>query len=131
MYPMEKGVLISDPNRGVRIGDSLITRKQIKHIVEQRKAEGKSIEEIKEIILDIPAAIMDFDFEVPNRNERYPGSLIRYKVFSGLERGIAVVVDKKVRRMRTVITAYLCSPAKIYKIKKKLDTSAAGETPHS
>jgi hypothetical protein len=79
MYLLEKDALIVDPERGVKIGDDVLTRKQVKHIIEQRKAEGKSAKEIKEII----------------------------------------------------ITSYLCSPAKIFKIQKKLNTSAAGETPHS
>jgi len=131
MYAMEKGVLIINPDKGVRIGDSILTRKQLKHIVEQRKAEGKLADEIKEIIDYIPAAITEFDFEIPNPNPRYPESTIRYKVFQGWERGIAVVIDKKAKRGRDVITSYLCSPAKIFKIQKKLNASAAGETPHS
>ena len=131
MYSMEKGVLIKNPYACTRIGDALLTRKQIKHIIEQRKTEGKSAEEIKEIIDHIPAAIMEFDFEILNSNPRYSGSSIRYKVFHESEQGIAVVLDKQAKDGRAVITSYLCSPAKIFKIQKKLHTSAAGETPHS
>lgn len=131
MYPMDKGALIIDPNKGMRIGDGEITRKQMKHIVEQRKAEGRSLQEITGIVDYIPCVIIDFDFEIRNHNGKYPGSVIRYKVFQEWEQGIAVVMDEQSKNTRKVITAYLCSPAKIYKIREKLNASAAGETPHS
>lgn len=131
MYFLEKGVFVDDFEKAFRFGDGSLNRRQVKHIVEQRKAEMKSIEEIKEIFDYIPVAVAHFDFETPNHNPKYPGSVLRYKIFQELEKGIAVVMDKKKGGKRDIITAYLCSPKKIYLKQKKLNTSAAGETPHS
>lgn len=130
MYPLEKGIFIIDPDKDFRIGDGMLTRKQIKHIVEQRKAEGKSADEIKEIIDHIPSVIFAADFELSNRNPKYPGSVMRFKYFQEWEKGLAVVMDQKKGAVRKVITAHLYSSKKILLLRKKLNTSAAGETPN-
>jgi hypothetical protein len=131
MYFLEKGVFVDDFEQAFRFGDGSLNRRQVKHIIEQRRAEMKSIDEIKEIFDYIPVAVANFDFEMPNQNKKYPGSVLRFKIFQELERGIAVVMDKKKGNKRDIITAYLCSPKKIYLKQKKLNASAAGETPHS
>jgi len=129
MYPMRKGIFVSRPNEAVTMKDGRLNRKQIKHIIEHRKAEKKSMAEIKAILDHIPETIADYDFEVMNLNPKYPGSVIRGKIFQ--ERGIVVVLDRKIETIRDVITAYLCSPKHLRRLKnKKLHTSAAGETPH-
>src|ERR1700733_382571 len=129
MYRMEQGVLIIQPNKDVRISDALLTRKQIKHIVEQRKAEGKLIEEIKEIIEHIPAVVTAPDLELPNKNPKYPASVMRFKIFEEWERGLVVVMDRKKGATRKVITAHLYSRTRIRSLQEKLNASAAGETP--
>jgi hypothetical protein len=49
MYPMEKGVFIDRPEEIVlQCGDGYLTRRQIKHIVENRKAERGSARDIKQ-----------------------------------------------------------------------------------
>jgi hypothetical protein len=122
MYHMEKGAFIFDPDKEIaRFGGCHITRRQVKHIIEQRKDEGKSAEEIVELLCLIPQATVNYNFEIPNRNLKYPGSVLRALVFPGKTSGIIVVLDKPMDGVRDVITALQ---------KKKLDTSAAGETPN-
>ena len=90
-------------------------------MVEQRKAEGKSREEIKNIVCDIPSVILSLDFEIANQNKTYEGSVL-WRV---------VVMDKEVDGRRGLITAYPCRPAYAYFLLiEKLHTSAAGKTPH-
>lgn len=131
MYPMEKGEPIYNMEQSFRIHDGRLSRRHIKHIVEQRKSEGKSTAEIKEMFDYIPSVVADFDFEIPNHNKKYPESILRFKVFQEFERGVVVVMDKKECNKRDIITVYFCSPKKIYLKKKKLNATAAGETPHS
>ena len=132
MYCTRKGVFIQRSEERIEFGDACLSRKQTKHIIERRKNEGKSAIEIKDILDHVPRAVIDPDFEVPNTNPKYPGSVIRAKVFEGWERGVLVVLDKSSGGKRDIITAYLCNPKNAYLLKKKrLGTSAAGETPHS
>src|ERR1700733_6087684 len=112
MYPMEKGVFIAEPGYVLRVGDCRISRRQIKHIVEQRKAEHKSLEEVAEIVCLIPEVIFGFDFEMPNYSQKYPESIIRAKIFAEREQGVVIVMDKK-QAMRDLITAHLYSPSKM------------------
>jgi hypothetical protein len=131
MYPMERGVFIADPQKTLLIGDCRISRRQIKYVVEQRKAEHKSLKEVIEIINLIPETISTSDFEGPNYSPKYPRSIIRAKVFSEWEQGMVVVLDQERAGARDLITAHLYSPDNMDALRKKLDTSAAGKTPHS
>ena len=129
MYPMEKGVAIFDFQASFHIYDGRLSRRQIKHIIEQRKSEGKPKIEIKNLFYDIPETIMHADFEMPNTNLRYPGSIMRLKAFNTSRDGVIVILDKKTNQARDIITAFSRSSERISTMKKKLDASAAGETP--
>jgi hypothetical protein len=129
-YLLEKGAIIQDPNADIRIGDCRITRRQIKHVVEQRKAENKSLEEVAQVINLIPEVILKPDFEAQNYSQKYPGSVIRAKTFTTLDQAMVVVLDEKHKKFRDLITAHLYSPDKMDLLKKKLNITAAGKTPH-
>ncbi len=132
MYNMEKGAFIARPDEALHVGDGLLTRRQIKHIIEQRKAERKSAEDVKQILAWVPEVITAFDFEMTNWNQSYQGSIVRAKIFHEHDRGLVVVMDKKEYDKRGVITAHEYSPKHLHLLqKKKLDTTAAGKTPHS
>lgn len=132
MYGMEKGAFIARPDEAIPIGDGMLTRRQIKHIIEQRKAERKSAEEIKTVLALIPEAIVNPDFEVMNWNRAYRESIVRAKIFYETDRGVIVVMDRELRGKRNVITGYLCSPKRVSRIENKmLHTTAAGKTPDS
>ncbi len=130
MYSMRKGAFVIDPDRVVQSIDVRFIRRAIKHIVEQRKAGGKSIPAIKEMLDSILSAMADFDFEIANPNVKYQKSVLRVKILNE-RRGIVVVLDRKIQNYREIITAHPCSA--VYAIrflkKKKLHTTAAGETP--
>jgi hypothetical protein len=133
MYHLEKGIFIARPDEViVRCGDGHITRRQVKHVIEQRKADGATPEEVKLILHHVPAVIIKPDFQVPNLNPRYPDSIIRVKVFKSWERGVITVLDREADNGRGLITAYSCRPTYAYFFQlKKLNASAAGKTPHS
>jgi len=130
MYPMEKGMFVVNSNEIIQFLDVRFSRRVVKHIVEQRKADGKSIPEIKNMFDDVLLAIARFDFEMPNPNQRYPGSILRIKVLDE-RRGIVLVMDEQSRGGRDVVTAHPYRPVYIARLlkKKKLHTAAAGETP--
>lgn len=133
MYSLKKGIHIEYPDEVLsRFGDVCLKRKQAKHIIEQRKAEGKSIEEIQKIFDRVPEVITSFDFEMLNPNQKYPGSILRVKFFRGRREGIVVVVGQEMEGLRSVITAHQCRLIYAYLLLlKKLNTSAAGKTPGS
>ena len=132
MYSLGNGEHIVHPDKVIfQLKDIQITRKQIKHVIEQRKAEGKSADEIRCIISYIPKTIIDFDFEIINQNQKYAGSILRVKVFKKWGCGMVVAIDKEVDGRRDLITAYpYRSISAYFLLLKKLHTSAAGKTPH-
>lgn len=132
MYGLSKGERITRPDEIIFwSGNICATRKHIKHIVEQRKAEGKSLEDIQHIIRHIPKTIVNFDFEIANPNQKYNGSVLRVKVFKKWGYGIVAAIDEEVDGRRDLITAYSCRSIYAYfLLLKKLHTSAAGKTPH-
>ncbi|MGD1003788.1 MAG: hypothetical protein ABR884_04460 [Minisyncoccia bacterium] len=132
MYPLSKGERIVHPDKVIfRSKDIRTTRKQIKHVIEQRKAEGKSADEIRRIISYIPKTIIDFDFEIVNSNQKYAGSMLRVKVFKKWGCGMVAAIDKEVDGRKDLITAYPYRYISAYfLLLKKLHTSAAGKTPH-
>jgi hypothetical protein len=133
MYHLEKGIFIHRPDEIIaRCGDGHITRRQVKHVIEQRKADGATPEEVKLILHHVPQTIIKPDFQVSNSNLRYPDSVIRVKVFRSWKHGLMVVLDKETDSGRGLITTYPCHAVDAYFFQlKKLNTSAAGETPRS
>ena len=129
MYLMDKGVPILKPKTVLRFCDVRLTRKQTKHIIEQRKEEGKSAGKIKEILTRLPEVVAHYDFEIPNSNQRHPGSIMRIKIFGQAGDGLVVVLDKKIENYRDIITAFIRDPQGMNRLKKKLQESASGETP--
>lgn len=131
MCALEKGILIARPDEIIlQCGDGYMTRRQLKHIVEQRKAELLSPEEIKRLLDLAQQVITGFDFETYNKNPRYSGSIMRIKVFKNQERSIAVVMDQKTQGGRAVITAYTYKLVYAYfRLLEKLNASTAGKTP--
>lgn len=132
MYGLDKGDHITDPDEVVfQLKNVYVTRKQIKHVIEQRKAEGRSLEEVREVVGNIPKTISNFDFEMVNSNQKYAGSVLQIKVFNKWERGMVVVLDKEMYGRKSLITAYPYRLVSSYfLLLKKLHTSAAGKTPH-
>jgi hypothetical protein len=132
MYDTDKGMPILRPDEEIFcVRNVRATRKQVKHIIEQRKADGKSIEEIKMIIGYLPILITNPDFEIFNPNQTHPGSVMRVKMFKMWQYGVVVVLDREMNDLRDLITAYPQRPISVYfLLLKKLNTSAAGKTPH-
>lgn len=130
MYPLEKGCFISNTEKTVLMGDSSINRKQVKHIIKQRKADGRSLEEIKIVFEGLLGAVGDYNFEIQNTNQDHPGSVMRIRFFKERKGGIVVVMDRKIGNRREIITAFERNVSAIERLRKKLQESTPGETPH-
>jgi hypothetical protein len=120
-YWLERGAPISDPRTGFLFQNIILRRQSIKHVVEQRKAEGKSIEEIKQLFFGTLETIKNFDFEILNTNQAdYPGSVMRVKTFEEWKRGVIVVLsDQNDISKRIFITSFPCREKRISLLQKK------------
>jgi hypothetical protein len=105
-YVLEKGFVIPDPYVGFILGQVFISRKSIKHIVERRKDEGKSLEEILKIFERIPRVIERPEFITKNDSLNYPKSITQGLFFEELNRGIVVILSDFIQEKRHLITAY-------------------------
>lgn len=119
MFPMLKGILIPQYTMALRFGDGRLTRKHIKHIVEQRTTEHKSLNEIKQLLDLVPETIMHHRLEIVNRNKKYPGSIIRACPFKDSGDWILVVMDAEVRKTRDVITVFISGPKYVHALQNK------------
>jgi hypothetical protein len=130
-YLLEKGVFIERPDEIVlQCWDGYMTRRKLKHIVEQRKEDHHPAEDIKRMLDDASIIVKNFDFETVNPNKKYPGSIIRVKVFKSRERGAIVVMDAPIYEKRPIITTYpYRSTFAYFLLLEKLHASAAGEAP--
>ncbi len=108
-------------------GDAWFPQERILHVIKRRKEDGRTVEEVKQLFDQIPNAVVNFDFEIPNKNQKdYSGSVMRVRA------DVVVVVNKKIGPAREIITAFSRSPRGIKSLKKKkLQESASGETPRS
>jgi hypothetical protein len=105
-YLLEKGAVILNPQYGVIIGNAFFSRKSIKHIVERRKDEGKSVEDILMIFEGIPRVIEYPEFIIKNDSLNYPNSIAQGIFFEELNRGIVVILSDFIQEKRHLITAY-------------------------
>ncbi len=117
LFSSKKGSTITNPNESFTFGDGKITRKQMKHIIEQRKLEGKTPEEIKIIFSKIPEVIENPLLEYPNTSSNYPGSIVRIQKFDDLGGGVAVILDKG--EIKDVITAFTKRESEVNRLKNK------------
>lgn len=114
LYSLETGAVISEPNKKLRFGDVFFTRRQIKHVIESRKAEGRSVEYIIDLFLFGLAIINDFDFSIPNTDQKsYPGSIMRIK------NNAIIILDREEQGRRAVITLFVRNARSIKMLKKK------------
>jgi hypothetical protein len=131
MYFLEKGVFVPDFEKIISFADGRFSRRQIKHIIEQRKAEGKSINNLKHLMDCALEALREPDFVLLNTNQSHPGSIMRVKFFEMEKTGVVVVMDAEIKKCRDVITAFSRDIKGIKRLHKKLQESASGETPRS
>lgn len=106
MYPMKKGVFILDPEDKIQLSfDVSISRRALKHIIENRKDNTYSMNRIKNMIDRIPIALNQPDFDVLNtKNQKY-NSFISGKIFSEEKEGLMIVYVIE-GKTKCVITAF-------------------------
>jgi len=120
-YQLRNDARIIDPGKCFRFYDITIGRRAIKHVIEQRKAEGVSSDDIKRLLFGVLKTISEFEFEIINPNQSdYPKSVIRAKVFSKWKMGVVIVLDKSDDGgNRQFITAFYCRPKRVVFMRKK------------
>jgi len=120
-YLLEKGAVIFEPDKPFIFNNVILRRRAIKHVIEQRKAERISPNEMKRLFTRILKTIDRFDMEIININQSdYPMSIMQTKIFPESEIGIVVVLDKHNDvGHRTFITAFYCRPERIVLMQKK------------
>jgi hypothetical protein len=120
-YRLKKGAFISEPEKSFLFCDVFIGRRAIKHVVEQRKAEKVSSENMRQFFARMLRTISEFDLEILNTNQSdYPISVMRMKIFPESEIGTVIVLDKRDEiGRRAFITAFYCRPERIVLIQKK------------
>ncbi len=105
-FGIEPKVEISEPTITLIFGDARLTRQQTKHIVEQRMAQGKTIEEINSIFERLPEVVKNSTLEYPNTSLKYPNSFRRARFYPELNKGVVVILDNKTGEIHDVITAF-------------------------
>ena len=109
-YVLEKGSSILDPYSGFTFGQVFISRKSIKHVVERRKDEEKSVAEILKIFERIQTVIKYPKFTIKNDSLNYPKSIAQGLFFKELNRGIIVILSDFIQEKRHLVTAYTKKP---------------------
>ncbi len=111
------GFLIDQPTEIITMVRSIhFTRKTIKHLVDQRKKDGLSLEEIETLFKRISECYRAPDLRLPNHNKNYPTSALLVKFYPNENRGLVVVYIMDADNF-LVITAFYRLEKKILKLK--------------
>ena len=110
---------ISDPTSSFLFGDTRLTRQQVKHIVEQRVAEGKTAKEVSSMMERLPEVVQYPTLEYPNNSLKYPNSFRRARFYPELNKGIVVILDNKTGEIHDVITAFSNRPGTFRKLEAR------------
>jgi hypothetical protein len=119
-FPMRKGEFILNPTRMISFSPGiLISRKAIKHIVEQRSLIDRFDERAIKLLFQIARdAIMDPQIIAKNNNVKYPNSKLLGRFDSELNKGIMVVLEDAMERERSIITIF-CKEARQFRKMQK------------
>jgi len=90
-------------------------------VIEQRRAEKISVDDMKQLLVGVLKTINEFDFEISNLNQLdYPRSTMRAKIFPEWKMGVVIVLDERDNGgNRQLITAFYCRPKRIVFMRKK------------
>lgn len=116
-FKMPIGFPIDEPAEVITtVGSIHFTRKTIKHLVDQRKKDGLSLEEIETLFKRISECYRAPDLRLSNHNKNYPLSALLVKFYPNEGRGLVIVYTLDVDNF-FVITAFYRSEKKILKLK--------------
>ncbi len=94
-FGLPKGHRISHPNIKMFIDDAVrISRRAIKHIVEERRDDTYTIAQIQGMFTKILETVHNPDFSISNNNKKYPGSFMTVKSYQKLNNMLVVVQNK-------------------------------------
>lgn len=126
-YDLEKGVDIENPNGRIFLTDNAsLSRKVLKHIVEERKTkDGLSSGQIAYLLEKAPNAISNPEIEFINKNPSYPESIVRGKYDKKTDQGIMVVLDKATGEVREIINLFGKEARKFFKLLGGTPTDSA------
>ncbi|HEU0081197.1 MAG TPA: hypothetical protein VFQ72_04250 [Candidatus Paceibacterota bacterium] len=119
MYPLDKGVLIARPIDDIRLGHRVsISRRALKHIIEERKADGYSLDKIYRLLVRVLRAVRRPGLIAKNLNKKYPNSIVFGRSFT-LTKEYAVVICEPEGESFRIINAFYRSKSKYDKLKAK------------
>ena len=116
-FPMRKGELIASPYEEIILLANIKMRRiGLKHIVESRKEDGYSSEEIKNMLPRIPEVLGHPEVDVVNKNKRYPDSRIAGKAYVVEKRALLVLYQKQ-GQIKTIYNLYFRDIKRFQKMK--------------
>ncbi len=99
-FPMRKGEMIYNPAEEILLAENIkIRRMGLKHIVESRREDGYSLEEIKNMMSRVIETMLSPGLDIANTNNKYPNSRIVGKLHLHEGRALLVIYqrDKKIK----------------------------------
>lgn len=118
---MDRGAKIQNPTEKIFITEQTpISRRAIKHIVESRMKDGLKTDQIDHLFKKAPETILFPEIEYLNKQEKYPGSIIRGKFDNTTQQGIMVLLDKENGSIRDIITLYGKEAKQFFKKKRQI-----------
>jgi len=120
-FPMRKGEFILDPARIISFSPGIwISRKVIKHVVEQRSLIDRFDERAIKLLFQIARnAITNPQIIAKNNNVKYPNSKLLGRFDPELNKGIMVVLEDVTGRDKNVITIFCKEERQFRKMQKK------------
>jgi hypothetical protein len=118
---MEKGEIISNPRERILFsGNIYISRRSLKHIVEQRSInDGLDACGIKLLIKRARGMLIDPEMIIKNKNKKYPNSLTFGKFDFGADQGVLAIVDTANGSQRVLITIFYKEEKQFLKLVEK------------
>lgn len=122
-FTMAKGVEVNDNAKTISLAEGVsVSRKALKHIVESRKVDGMSGEDIKTLVAKVPEVLKSPDLNIPSpNNEKYQLSTKLYPQ----ENKATIVVHEPDGTIENVVTAYYKNQKKYKKYLGSLQGSAS------
>jgi len=118
-FGLPKGLHILHPDANVRVAANVfLSRRSLKHIVEERKIDGYSLKKIKIMFCRIQKVLKNPELQILNTNQKYVGSFISGRLYQKNFEALLVIHITEQTKQR-VINAYYRPNSKFFKMKRK------------
>jgi hypothetical protein len=120
-FPMGKGEVIRDPGEIILFfRDIYISRRSLKHIVEQRSInDGLGSCEIKLLIRRLGEVLLDPEIVIKSNSEKYRDSSTYGRFNPGENQAVMAIIDYADKNKKYLITAFYKEEKQFLKLLKK------------